>query len=177
MHPLKKFKYCPVCGEHFKENSWKSKKCNNCNFEYFMNPSAANVAFILNDRGELLVTRRKNNPAQGTFDLPGGFTDMGETAEESVIREVKEETGLTVTHTRYLFSLPNTYCYSNINIPTLDMFFACEVKSTSDLHAADDAAECLWIKPENINPSLFGLDSIRKGVKIFITNITETNKK
>jgi 8-oxo-dGTP pyrophosphatase MutT (NUDIX family) len=107
MHPLSKFRFCPVCGSHhFAANSDKSKKCADCGFEYFLNASAANVAFILNARRELLVVTRKKEPARGTLDLPGGFADIGETAEEGVMREVMEETGLEVTALRYLFSLP-----------------------------------------------------------------------
>ena len=56
MHVLEKFKYCPVCGsEHFEEQNAKSKCCENCGFEYYLNPSAAVAAFILNRKGELLV--------------------------------------------------------------------------------------------------------------------------
>ena len=78
MHPLLKYEYCPMCGSHhFVENSEKSRKCENCGFELFMNPSAANVAFIMNKKGELLVERRKQEPAKGTLDLPGGFADPG----------------------------------------------------------------------------------------------------
>ena len=60
MHILEKFGFCPVCGSaHFKPVSEKSMLCENCGFEYFVNPSAATVAFILNSEGELLVERRK----------------------------------------------------------------------------------------------------------------------
>ena len=96
MHILEKFGFCPVCGSaHFKPVSEKSMLCENCGFEYFVNPSAATVAFILNSKGELLVERRKREPAKGTLDLPGGFADMDETAEQGVAREVLEETGPT----------------------------------------------------------------------------------
>lgn len=169
-HPLERFQYCPVCGsKRFEANSEKSKKCGDCGFEYFMNPSSANVAFILNGKNELLVTRRKNNPAKGTLDLPGGFADIGETAEEGVIREVKEETGLEVTNVSYLFSINNTYLYSNLNIPTLDLFYLCEVKDTNHLHAADDAEDCMWIPLNEIKTELFGLASLRKGLERFIS--------
>ena len=94
MHPLTKFEYCPLCGSHhFTVNGEKSRKCENCGFEFFMNPSAATVAFILNSKGELLVEKRKREPAKGMYDLPGGFADMRETAEQGVRREVLEETG------------------------------------------------------------------------------------
>lgn len=160
MNLLEKFEYCPVCGSsHFEKDTQKSKKCSNCGFEYFMNPAAAVVAFITNDKGELLVEKRNNEPAKGTLDLPGGFADVLETAEESIMREVKEETGLTVTEARYLFSLPNVYRYSG-----LDMFFACKVEDASQLKAMDDAAECMWIAPEDIHTELFGLRSVRQGL-------------
>lgn len=169
-HPLERFRYCPVCGsENFVANSEKSKICNDCGFEYYMNPSSANAAFILNDKGELLVTRRKNNPAKGTLDLPGGFADIGETAEEGVIREVKEETGLDVTKVTYLFSINNTYLYSNLMIPTLDLFYLCEVKDCRVVHASDDAETCMWIPISEIKVEQFGLKSLRKGLERFIS--------
>lgn len=166
MDLIEKFGYCPVCGsKRFAQNSQKSMKCGNCGFEYFMNPAAAVVAIITDTEGRLLVERRKLEPAKGTLDLPGGFADTDETVEEAVVREVKEETGLTVTAMRYLFSLPNMYRYSGLDIPTLDMFFACEVEDTSQLVAGDDAAECRWVAPQDVHTELFGLRSVRHGVQ------------
>lgn len=171
MNLLEKLTYCPKCGSrHFVEQGEKSRKCENCGFEMFMNASAANVAFIVNEEGALLVERRKNEPAKGTLDLPGGFADAGETAEEGVRREVLEETGLVVTESRYLFSLPNVYRYSGIDIPTLDMFFLCKVADTTQLRAADDAAECMWLKPDDIHTEQFGLRSVRWGLLKFLEN-------
>ena len=164
-HPLNHYQHCPVCGSaDFLVSSEKSKKCRQCGHEMFLNPSAAVVAFIRNSRGELLVAVRDCEPAKGTLDLPGGFTDIDETVEESVIREVKEETGLDITATTYLFSYPNHYLYSGFDIPTLDFFFECQVKDTSVLHAADDAASCQWVPLDQIHPEAFGLHSIRQGV-------------
>lgn len=133
-----------------------------------MNPSAANVAIIKNSEGEILVTLRKQEPAKGTLDLPGGFTEIGETSEEGVKREVMEETGLNVTAVHYLFSLPNVYRYSGIELPTLDMFYECDIEDETVLAANDDAAECMWIKPEDIHTELFGLRSVRWGLVKFL---------
>ena len=169
---LERFAYCPVCGsKHFDQQNFKSKKCQNCGFEYYTNPSAATAAFIINNEGQLLVLTRKKEPAKGTLDLPGGFADPGETAEEGVCREVMEETGLKVTSARYIFSQPNIYRFSGVDIPTLDMFFICEVEDESKLQAADDAAECMWVKLDDIHTEQFGLRSVRWGLIKFMESL------
>lgn len=170
-HPLELFRYCPVCGSpHFEENNQKSKKCRDCGFTFYINPSAATVAFILNENNELLVVRRAKEPAKGTLDLPGGFSDLYETSEEGVCREVKEETGLTVESVKFLFSIPNRYLYSRLVIHTMDMFYLCHVADTDKVHAMDDAADAMWIPLQDISPEDFGLDSIRQGVIKFLSN-------
>lgn len=172
MHPLDKFTHCPVCGSgRFDINDEKSKCCADCGYVYYLNPSSANAAFVVNDRCELLVERRGREPQKGLLDLPGGFADIGETAEQGVIREVLEETGLTVARAEYLFSFPNTYLYSGLVVPTLDLFFRCEVTDLSSLRADDDAAEVMWIPFEQIHPDDFAFDSIRKGVEEFLKTV------
>ncbi len=169
-HPLEIFKYCPVCGsEHFEVHNFKSKKCRDCGFTYYANPCSATAAFIVNDRDEMLVVRRAKEPAKGTLDLPGGFVDMGETVEEGMIREIKEETGLDVTNIEYLFSSPNVYVYSGMGVHTLDMDYLARVHgSVPAIKAADDAAEALWIPIAQVNPADFGLTSIRNAVIRFL---------
>ena len=164
-HPLKLFGYCPRCGSnHFGINDFKSKKCGDCGFIFYFNPIAATVAVIVNEKNELLVARRAKEPAKGTLDLPGGFTDSFETAEEGVSREVAEETGLAVKETRYLFSLPNKYIYSGFEEHTMDLFFLCKVEGGA-LTPADDVEELRWIPMEDVVPGEFGLQSISKGIE------------
>ncbi len=168
-HPLNLFRFCPKCGSsQFIVNNEKSKKCQTCGFVYYFNPSSATVAFILNNKGELLVSERAKEPAKGTLDLPGGFIDMNETAEEGIIREVKEETGLDVEEAIYLFSLPNLYMYSGFEVQTLDMFFLCRVDDTNHLTAMDDVSELYFMPINQIDPEVFGLASIKKGLSLFL---------
>ena len=163
------FTHCPACGSaEFVQNNSKSKHCESCNFVFYMNASAAVAGFIVNDAGELLVCKRGKEPEKGTLDLPGGFVDGNESAEEAVIREIEEELGAKVVEASYKFSLPNQYLYSGLTIPTLDMFFSCKLETTENLKPADDVEDCWFVPLNEVKPELFGLNSIRKAVGMFL---------
>ena len=165
-HPLSLFKYCPKCGSNeFNINNDESKKCANCGFTYYFNAAAAVVAVIENSKGEVLVSRRANNPAKGTLDLPGGFASMHETIEETVRREILEETRLEVDSVNFLFSIPNLYEYSGFVVHTMDMFFKCKIDQFSNMKAQDDVSELFFIPKKELNSKDFGLKSIKEGIE------------
>ncbi|MBO4596403.1 MAG: NUDIX domain-containing protein [Bacteroidaceae bacterium] len=166
-HPLHKFKFCPQCGGHFVDNDFKSKRCEACGFVLYLNPAASTAAFIVDD-GKLLVVERAKEPAKGTFDLPGGFVDCYETAEQGVEREIKEELGLAIKSKKYIFSNSNRYVYSGFTVHTLDMFFECTVDISSEIRPMDDVANYRWIPLSEVNPADFGLESISQGVERFL---------
>ena len=129
-HPLELFKYCPKCGsDKFQIETFKSKKCQQCQFHYFYNAATASTVIIRNEQDEILVGKRVFNPAKGTLDLPGGFVDFGENAETAARREIEEEVGIKLDESKlkYLFSLPNEYMYSGFLISTMDLFFEYKV--------------------------------------------------
>lgn len=164
-HPLSIFNHCPVCGSaRFVIKDFKAKKCEECQFVYYFNSAAAVAAFITDKEGRLLVARRAKEPAKGTLDLPGGFIDLHETAEEAILREIKEETGLALKNPSYLFSLPNIYHYSGLDVHTVDLFFHLSVEGNEPIIAADDVSELFFLDKNEIDPKLFGLDSISKAV-------------
>jgi MutT/NUDIX family protein len=171
MHPLDKFKYCPICGaDNFTENDDKSKKCHKCGFRYYLNAVSAVAGFIVDDNNRLLLCRRAKEPLKGTLDLPGGFVDIGETAEDAIRREVKEELNLHTDSIRYLFSIPNEYLYSGFNVRTLDMFFMIKISDMSTLTAKDDVAQAMFIPFDQININSIGLKSIKIAVEKFLAS-------
>ena len=170
-HPLELFHFCPKCGsQDFEIHNALSRHCANCGFTYYQNPRASTAAFILNNKGELLVAKRAKEPAQGTLDLPGGFVDNEENAEEGMAREIKEETGLDVSPSDlvYQFSVPNIYRYSGMDIHTLDLFFVCHVDDDAQIKANDDAAELQWVPLGEVFVERFRLRSIRQAVHRFL---------
>lgn len=167
------FTHCPTCGSAlFVQNNVKSKCCEACGFVLYINPSAAVAAFVLNGAGELLVCRRGKEPEKGTWDLPGGFVDENETAEDALKREINEELHAQLIKTDYLFSLPNEYEYSGLTVPTLDLFFASQLDDTTKLQPSDDVEDCFFVSLNEINPDFFGLKSIKKGVQLFLDKQT-----
>jgi 8-oxo-dGTP diphosphatase len=62
---------------------------------YPSRPILAVSAAIIRD-GKVLIVRRAQPPAKGVYTLPGGGVEVGESLTEAVVREVREETGLTV---------------------------------------------------------------------------------
>jgi ADP-ribose pyrophosphatase YjhB (NUDIX family) len=54
------------------------------------------VGAVIICSGKILLERRKNEPGKGKWSIPGGLVELGESLEETAIREVKEETRLEV---------------------------------------------------------------------------------
>jgi NAD+ diphosphatase len=163
------FTHCPACGStKFSQNNEKSKRCESCGFVFYMNASAAVAAFIVNEKNELLVCKRGKEPEKGTLDLPGGFVDNDESAEQALKREIAEELHATVTGLTYLYSLPNCYEYSGLTIPTLDMFYKCQLEDLSNIKPSDDVEDCFFVPVNELKPQLFGLNSVRRAITMFL---------
>ena len=86
--------------------------------------------------GKIVLIKRKNPPFQGTYALPGGFVEHGETVERAVVREVKEETGLKTSIKRLVgvYSDPDRDPRGH----TVSVVFELEVRGGS-LVGGDDA--------------------------------------
>lgn len=176
-HPFYRFHFCPLCGSAaFVEHGTNARHCDDCGFTYYTNPRGATVAVIVNEYGELLVGCRAKEPARGTLDLVGGFLDLDETVEEGLCREIFEESGLTVDplQVKYLFSQPNRYPYSGIVCRTIDLFFEVRVAGRPAVKGMDDISGLRWIPISQVDTSLFGLASVRKGLQAYLDNLIDT---
>lgn len=71
-------------------------------------PRLTSDGVVIKDK-KILLIKRKNNPYKDKWALPGGFVEYGEKVEESVVREVLEETGLKtkITNLVGVYSDPN----------------------------------------------------------------------
>jgi 8-oxo-dGTP diphosphatase len=60
------------------------------------------VGAVVISEGKILLEKRKNEPGKGKWSIPGGLVDLGESPEQAIIREVKEETCLEVDAPRLI---------------------------------------------------------------------------
>lgn len=101
------------------------------------------MVFRKNAEGwQILLIKRKNEPFKDKWALPGGFTDMDETLEEAVSRELKEETGLdNIPLKQYrAFSEPDRDPRGR----TVSVVFYAFVEGENEVKGDDDATEAQW---------------------------------
>ena len=98
-------KFCGMCGGTMHFHTDISKRCEQCGKEVW--PQLATAIIVLIHRGpdEVLLARGRNFRSD-FYGLIAGFVETGETLEEAVIREVHEETGISIKNIRYFGSQP-----------------------------------------------------------------------
>ena len=164
------FRYCPGCGVKGPKAHSKDKHitCGKCGFEYFHNVASAAGA-IIEYGPKVLVITSANEPKAGMLDLPGGFADYGESVEEAVRREVREELGIKIKEPRYLISAPNIYVYKGVTYTTTDLFFTCRIDNPKKIKPnKKEIAGIEFFEPEKIHVNRFAFDSARKAIRYYI---------
>src|SRR6056297_840407 len=113
---------CPVCGR------------------YLNRPGV--VDGIVEKNGKIILIKRGRAPYKGFYAIPGGFIDWDETAEEAVIRELKEETNLNIKVKDFL----NYYdsIKRDKDRRTISLVFVCELIDENKARDGDDASDFKW---------------------------------
>lgn len=86
-----------------------------CGFVNFMNPRPTATGLLMR-KNRLLLTKRSVAPLKGYWDLPGGFLNQGERAEDAILREIKEETGIDAVIKSFFGTYPETALSVLINL-------------------------------------------------------------
>jgi ADP-ribose pyrophosphatase len=96
--------------------------------------------------GKILLEKRKNEPGKGKWSIPGGLVDLGESPEQAVIREVKEETCLAVDAPRHIDVVSDVSLDENgkIKYHFVIIDYLVAVKG-GEVKAASDAEALEWV--------------------------------
>jgi ADP-ribose pyrophosphatase YjhB (NUDIX family) len=119
------------------------------------------VGGVVVDQGRVLLVKRGREPLKGHWSLPGGLLELGESLQEGVIREINEETGLTVEPLQLIELLDRIHRDGGrIRFHYIIADYLCRVVS-GELNAASDADAVRWIeRPEWNSHSALKLDPI-----------------
>lgn len=99
------------------------------------------VGAIVTDADRLLLVRRGHGPAAGTWAVPGGRVEPGETLAEAVVRELAEETGLEGVCGPFVGWVERIDDEHHFVI----MDFVVTILDHKEPVAGDDAAEVAWV--------------------------------
>ena len=106
-------------------------------------PALTTDCVIFDNEGRVLLIKRKNEPFKGSYALPGGFVDIGETVEAACRREVDEEVGVEVSE----LSLVGVYSDPKRDPRghTVSIAYLALLPRAVAPHAGSDAAGTAWI--------------------------------
>lgn len=92
-------KSCPLCSGELALTELGARprlSCVACGFVLYQNPAAASAGVVLNRLGEVLLVRRAIEPYRDHWALPAGYQEIDEEPAFTIVREVREETGVEV---------------------------------------------------------------------------------
>ena len=144
---MRSFRFCPWCGGPLGAPVGERQDCASCGEPSYLNPKPTASAILLDERGRVLLGRRGIEPALGLWDTPGGFTAPGESLEECVRRELREEAGVEIEVGRLVVTVPDEY--GNTGEMTVNAFYECRIVS-GDPQPDDDVAELRWFEPDEL---------------------------
>jgi len=164
---MKIFNHCPSCGsDAISFDGRKRFYCKDCRFTYFHNVAAAAAAVLEYDQRIVLV-RRRREPCSGMLDLPGGFIDRNESAEDGIKREIREELGIELGTIRYLTSCSNVYEYKGVPYSTCDLFFHSRLEAPPASFDKSEIEELVLLKPSDIRDDQLAFESSKACLSLF----------
>lgn len=155
--------YCGSCGADMSQaESERACICTKCGLVEY--PKISPVVIVAVTNGEnLLVTRYRDRPYR-QYALVAGFAESGESFEDTVRREVLEETGVRVKNIRYYKSQP-----WGVTSTLLAGFF-CDLDGDSTIHFdEDELSEALWLPRTEIPPATLDIALTSEMMELFRT--------
>lgn len=158
-------RFCDYCGAKLPKAE-RAKlprgplRCPKCQHTRYLNPVPSVIAWAT--RGDtLLLAQRAFKPKQGAWGLPGGFIDYGERPEEALVREMREELGVTIQVNKLIALIPHYYDgQQNEVYNVLGLLY--EVTFPNEpLRPNDDTAAARWVKRAEV-PKPIAFEEIEK---------------
>ncbi|MBI2524871.1 MAG: NUDIX domain-containing protein [Candidatus Rokubacteria bacterium] len=154
-----------ACGRRLasvREEGHARRRCPRCGWTFYNNPVPA-VLGIAERGGRVLLARRAAPPYEGTWDLPGGFLEAGETPERALLRELREELGVGTLRPRFIGFFVETYGAGGM--PVLVAVY--RVRLTGEPRAMSDVAEVRWFPRRRLPLREIAFPAMRRAVRAY----------
>lgn len=145
--------FCYLCATRLDQKSNTTWWCPSCKYTQYENPKLG-VELILSHQGSVLACERGRDPYKGTFDMPGGFVEIDETAEQAIYREIEEELLLPpsgYSKPEYFTSFTVKYPYGKEVYSVITIVFIARLLIEPNLlRSQDDVASLKWITLDQV---------------------------
>ncbi len=166
------YKFCPLCKGKLERKNPGLYICSSCRFHFYNNPKPTTAVFLINSKGEIFLVKRGREPKKGYWDSPGGFIEIGENAEESAKREVKEELGIEIKGLSYIGSFTGTYLYQGVNYSTLCLaYFVKLKKEPSFVLEKEEIKEARFFKKDEIPWEKIAFEDVKAALKKLLSSL------
>lgn len=159
-------RFCLACGGRLRRARADGRlrpRCVRCGWIFYRNPVPAAIALIVRG-GRVLLTLRARPPYAGTWDLPGGFLEEGETPEAGLRRELREELGMRVRRARLAgFALDR---YGPKGFPILAVIYRVVPVSTR-VRPADDVTAARWFGRDSLPFGRIAFAGVRRALRVW----------
>jgi NAD+ diphosphatase len=139
----------------------RAKRCPKCGLVNY--PRLSPAVIMLISRGEELLLARAHRFPAGMYSVLAGFVEPGESLEETVVREVREEVGIEVKDIRYFGSQPWPFPNS------LMIGFTATYASGDIVIEPEELADAAWFSKDNLPPIPPKLSIARKLIDWFVS--------
>jgi len=134
-------RFCGRCGQPTElAPNERSRRCTACRMPFY--PRISPAVIVLITRGDTMLLARSTRFPEPFFSTLAGFVEPGESLEETVVREVREEVGLEIQNLRYFGSQPWPFGRS------LMLGFTAEYAGGDILVDGEEIAEAAWFSPD-----------------------------
>lgn len=125
-------------------------------YEYkYPHPAVTADCIVMTRDNQVLLIQRKNEPCQGQWAFPGGFMNIDETAEAAAVRELQEETGITLSETDIFQVGAYTAVDRDPRERIITIAYLAEIDAPVPVKGSDDAARAQWFPLDALPPLAF----------------------